>query len=98
MKNFLRNYFLPILVAVSFTACSNDLTNEVKNKLDELKNKTESLDSLINKEVDKVLTLDSLINFESGKVKKLDSLIDKTSSKFDSIANEKFKLIEKIMK
>jgi len=101
MKNISNNYFLSILAAVlaaTFLASCGNLGNEVENKLNELKNKTESLDSMINKEVDKVLTLDSLINGESEKVKKLDSLINKNSSKLDSISNEKIKLFEKIIK
>ena len=101
MKNISNNYFLYILAAVlasAFLASCGNLGNEVENKLNELKNKTESLDSMINKEVDKVLTLDSLINGESEKVKKLDSLINKNSSKLDSISNEKIKLFEKIIK
>jgi len=101
MKNTSNKYFLPILVAVLVTvflvSCGN-LSNEVENKLNELKNKTESLDSIINKEVDKVITLDSLINGESEKVKKLDSLINKNSLKLDSISKEKIKLFEKIVK
>ncbi len=97
MKCFQNNLFLTILVTFSLTGCGN-LSNEVEKKINELKNKTGSLDSLINKEVDKVLSLDSLINGESDKVKKLDSLINKTSSKLDSIANEKIKLYERIIK
>ncbi|MBN1338799.1 MAG: hypothetical protein JXA03_05710, partial [Bacteroidales bacterium] len=92
-----KNYFLPVLAFCFLSSCG-DLSKEAEKKLNELKDKTESLDSLINKEVDKVLTLDSLINLESDKVKKLDSLINKTSSKLDSIANEKVKLFEKIIK
>jgi chromosome segregation ATPase len=93
MKKITKNLFLPIL-AVYFLSSCGDINKEAENKLNELKNKTESLDSLINKEVDKVLALDSLINFESEKVKKLDSLIDKTSSKLDSISMKGSKLLE----
>jgi septal ring factor EnvC (AmiA/AmiB activator) len=80
--------FLTIFAAFLLTACNN-LSNEVENKLQQLKSKTESLDSLINKEVEKVSTLDSLINGESDKVKKLDSLINTNSSRLDSIVKEK---------
>ncbi len=97
MKYFPNKLFLTIIATFSLTACGN-LSNEVENKLNELKSKTESLDSIINKEVNKVLTLDSLINGESDKVKKLDSLINKNSSKLDSISNKKIKLYEKIIK
>jgi copper homeostasis protein CutC len=94
MKCFPNKLFLTILIPFSLTACDS-LSNEVENKLNELKNKTESLDSLINKEVDKVLTLDSLINKESVKVKILDTLINKSSSQLDSISQRGSKLLEK---
>lgn len=81
--------------AISLSACGN-ISTEVENKIQELKMKTESLDSLINKEVDKVLTLDSLVNMESEKVKKLDTLIHQSSSQLDSIAQKGSKLLEKI--
>jgi len=74
MKYFPNKLILTILATFSLTSCGN-LSKEVENKLNDLKRKTESLDSIINKEVDKVLTLDSLINSESDKFKKLDSLI-----------------------
>ena len=84
------------MLAMFLLASCGNLSNEVENKLNELKNKTESLDSLINKEVDKVLTLDSLINEEKEKVKKLDTLINKSSSQLDSISKRGSKLLEKI--
>lgn len=97
MKNFLKNCFL-LMLAIFFLSSCGDLNKEAEKRLDELKNKTESLDSLINKEVDKVLALDSLINRESDKVKKLDSIINKSSSKLDSISKEGVKFLEEIIK
>ena len=58
MKNKLNHFFMYAIVVTTLSACSN-LSTEVENKLNELQNKTESLDSLINNEVGKVLTLDS---------------------------------------
>ncbi len=49
MKKITKNLFLPIL-AVYFLSSCGDINKEAENKLNELKNKTESLDSLINKE------------------------------------------------
>ena len=97
MKRFFRNFLVLVIAVTLFTACSN-LTKEVENKLNELNDKALSMDSLLNKEVERVLSLDSLISSESDKVKKLDSLINNTSSKLDSIANEKVKRFEKIVK
>lgn len=81
---------LPIMLMVLLISCS-EMTKKVEDKLNELNNKANSLDTLINKEIDKVMALDSIINLESDKVKVLDSLINKSSSKIDSIAREKIK-------
>jgi peptidoglycan hydrolase CwlO-like protein len=86
MQHFPKHLVPALLLAFSFTACGN-LSNEVENKLNALKNKTETLDSTINKEFEKVSTLDSLINKESEKVKKLDTLINSTSSRLESISH-----------
>ena len=88
MKHFSNYLFLTILIPFFLAACSN-LSNQVDDKLNELKSKTDSLDVIINKEVDKVLTLDSLINNETGKVKKLDSIINKNTTRIDSVLNKK---------
>lgn len=67
------------------------------NKLNELKNKTELLDSIIKNEVDRISALDSLINIESERVKKLDTLLNKSSSQLDSISKRGSTLLEKII-
>jgi len=81
---------LPLVIMVLFISCS-DMSKKVEDRLNDLTNKAESLDSLVNKEIDKVLALDSIINLEGNKVKVLDSLINKSSSRIDSIAKEKIK-------
>jgi copper homeostasis protein CutC len=68
---------------------------KVEERLDDLNNKAESLDSLVNKEVEKVLILDSIINKESEKVKQLDSLIERSASRLDSIVNDKINQFKK---
>ncbi len=94
MKSILNKFFPALIITFSFISCNN-LSNEVENKLNDLNRKTVSLDSIVNKEVDKVLTLDSLINKESEKVKKLDTLINKSSSQLDSISKKGSKLLER---
>jgi PBP1b-binding outer membrane lipoprotein LpoB len=44
----MKKYFLTVLVLLFLASCSN-LSKEAEKRLDELKNKTESLDYLINK-------------------------------------------------
>jgi copper homeostasis protein CutC len=97
MTNFSIRFYLLIVALSLFSSCDSTST-QVENKLNELLNKTEALDSLINHEVDKVLTLDSLIIGESDKIKRLDSLINKNASKLDSIASNKLKVLDRVLK
>ena len=90
-----NNKVITIIFLCFFFLSCDHLNNEVENKLKELKTKTESLDSVINKEVDKVMALDSIINIESEKVKQLDSVINQNTSKIDSVVNEKIKVFNK---
>jgi hypothetical protein len=81
-----------VLALVACTGLLNscsDLGQQMDQKVDMLLKRTESLDSLVNKEFDKVRSLDSLINAEGDKIKQLDSLIDRSTSKIDSIASSK---------
>ena len=96
MQNSFKRRIFPVFIVMAFVSCNN-LSNEVENKINELKTKTESLDSLINQEVEKVSSLDSLINGESDKVKKLDSIINKKVSAIDSISGEKFKQLKGVV-
>ena len=93
MKKKLK-IFLPLMLLLIFNACT-EMGRKVEEKLDDLNNKAESLDSLVNKEVDKVLILDSIINRESEKVKKLDSLIERSASRLDSIVTDKINQFKK---
>jgi ABC-type transporter Mla subunit MlaD len=88
MNKFCAKYLGLIIVIVCLTSCE-DISNQVDKKLDALDQKTKSLDSLVNKELDKVESLDSLIEKETNKVKKLDSLMEKSGSRLDSIVNRK---------
>jgi hypothetical protein len=67
------------------------MNKKVEEKLNDLSNKANSLDSLVNKEIEKVMALDSIINPEGKKVIVLDSLINKSSSGIDSIVKERIK-------
>ena len=93
MRKQLR-IILPLLMMVLFISCS-EMSKKVEDQLNDLTNKAESLDSLVNKEIDKVMELDSIINLEGNKVKVLDSLINKSSSRIDSIATEKIRSFKK---
>ena len=84
---------LPLMIMVLFISCS-EMSKKVEDQLNDLTNKAQSLDSLVNKEIDKVMELDSIINMEGNKVKVLDSLINKSSLRIDSIAKEKIRSLK----
>lgn len=90
MKILKMNSFLA-MGALFFLFSCGDLSQEAEKRLNELREKTAALDTLINKEVDKVLALDSLIDSEKGKVKELDSLVKKAGTKLDSISQKLYK-------
>jgi len=96
MKRLLKNCLIIIMPIGLFTSCG-DINKKVEEQLYQLEQKTNQLDSIVNKEVDKVMALDTLINFENKKIQKLDSLINKSSTKLDSIINKKTKQIENII-
>jgi len=89
----LKNFSAFLLAVFILSSCSN-IGEQAEKKLKELQDKTASLDSLLNNQLDRVATLDSIINTEGVKVKKIDSLINTTSSKLDSIAKDKAKMLE----
>lgn len=94
MGKVLKNSIFLAFFSITFLSC-NDISKKVDEKMELLLKKTETLDSLINQEVDKVLTLDSLIDKEHEKVIKLDSVIQKSSTKLDSIVNKITKPLSK---
>jgi septal ring factor EnvC (AmiA/AmiB activator) len=78
-------YSFVFILFLAFMSSCGDLRKEVEDKLNLLESKAESLDSLINKEFEKVIELDSLLKKETEKVKKLDSIIEKSASRIDSV-------------
>ncbi|MGF1565839.1 MAG: hypothetical protein ACFCUH_10775 [Flavobacteriales bacterium] len=84
-------------MSVALWSCGN-ISDEVECKLQQLENKTKSLDSLVNTEINKVQSLDSLIEQESAKVKQLDTLLNKASTQLDSLSKKGGKLFENITK
>lgn len=91
------NRSLLSIMAIGFFASCSDMGKKVEDKLIDLDTKAEQLDSLVNREVDRVMELDTLISSENARVKKLDSMIERNSSKIDSIAREKIQLLKEIV-
>lgn len=96
MKNILKSSLYIFLIAASITSCG-DMSKKVEVKYNELNNKVNQLDSLVNKEVGKVMALDSLINIEGDKIKKLDSLVNKSTFKIDSVTKTKIESLRNII-
>lgn len=94
MKLLHKPFILIVIMLFVLTACGK-LSNEVE-KLNELKTKVESIDSLVDNEINKVKKLDTIIKKESDKVKKLDTLIRKSSSQLDSISKKGSTILKKI--
>ncbi len=89
-------YSVLVIVVLLVASSCGDISQKVEDKLHLLNSKAEKLDSIVNKELDKVISLDSLIEKEGDKVKRLDSLIDKSTAKLDSITNAKKNTFEKL--
>ena len=97
MKVVKRPSLLFIIITIAFLSSCSDISKKVEDKLYELESKTVQLDSIVNKEIDRVMELDTLIDFEKIKLKKLDSLIEKNASKIDSITTDKMQLLNEIV-
>lgn len=83
-------------VAVVLLTSGCEFSRQAEEKLNEINNKVERLDSTVNNEINKVRELDSMINFEGSEIRKVDSLINNASSKFDSVTNRKIESLENI--
>lgn len=102
---------LSLLLLLAFTTSCENLEGKLQEKVDLINAKAESLDSLMNKELEKVGSLDSMLNRELDKVdsldlminqklekvNSLDSLINETSSKVDSMVQGKVDRINRII-
>lgn len=92
MKHWFKKMLL-IAISSPFLGACSEMSTKVEQQLNELKTKTESLDSLVNQEIEKVIQLDSVLMEETEKVKKMDSIIQKSASAVDSLAKVKAKVL-----
>ncbi|MCK0124758.1 hypothetical protein MWU76_10120 [Gelidibacter sp. F2691] len=97
MKEQITKNLLCIVTIGLFASCDADVNKKLENKLYELELKTESLDSMVNREMNNIKNFDSFINFESDKIKKLDSVVTESSSKIDSMVGGKLELLKEII-
>src|SRR5680860_684433 len=94
----LVNRSLLFTLAIGFFGSCNDMDKKLEEKLNELDSRAEGLDSIVDRELDRVRDLDGLIDFENVKIKKLDSVMTESSSRIDSIAREKIEALNEIIK
>ena len=69
----LKTIFQFLFAVILFTSC-NELRNEVDNQLNEVKNKTNYLDSTVKDKIHKAKDIDTLIKKESENLKNLERL------------------------
>lgn len=83
----LSKKILVVALAAGFFASCGDVSRKVNEKIEELTQKSESLDSLVNNEINEILPIDSLMKTEQEKFTQIDSLVQKPIKKLDSIVN-----------
>lgn len=81
-------YVIILLATSLFVSCSES-RKKAKEKLKELNEQAEQLNSVLDEGIKKIEALDSVIGAEAEQLKEIDSLIEKTSANIDSIATEK---------
>ena len=96
MMNHTIRTILPFLLMYLFSSCGS-MESKIDEKLMQLENKTRSLDSLVNTEVEKVMSLDSLIEKEKSKIMQLDTLIESSTSRIDSLKAKSNRIIPKVL-
>ena len=95
MKNILKPFLL-LFVTAGFVASCEEHRQRATEKLDELNQKTEELNSAIDSGLQKMESLDSVVRTGAEQIKEYDSLVTRSTSKIDSIAKEKAKAWEEL--
>ena len=95
MKSLYRYSFI-FLFGIGLLAACSETRKRATDKLNELNQQAEELNSAVDDGFKKVESLDSVVRSGSEQLKQYDSLIKKNSSKIDSIAKEKAKAWEEL--
>lgn len=94
MKQILKYTMLVFVVGI-FLACQES-RERAAQKLNELNDQIEQVNTTLNDGIKKIESLDSIIGAETKQIKEIDSLIRSTSTKIDSIATEKMETLKNI--
>ena len=95
MKNSLKLNIL-VFVAACFLVSCEESRQRATEKLNELNEKTEELNTVLDDGLQKIESLDSVVRSGAEQIKEYDSLVTRSTSKLDSIAKEKAKAWEEL--
>lgn len=95
MKKLFKNSFI-IFFSIGLLVSCSESRKKATEKLNELNEKTEELNSALDDGFKKIESLDSVVRSGAEQIKEYDSLITKSTSKIDSIAKEKAKAWEEL--
>ena len=95
MKNIFKPFLL-LFVTAGFLVSCEESRQRATEKLNELNQKTEELNSVLDDGLQKIESLDSVVRSGAEQIKEYESLVTKSTSKIDSIAREKAKAWEEL--
>lgn len=95
MKNILRHSFI-LLFSIIFLVSCEESRKRATDKLNELNERTEELNTAIDNGLEKIESIDSVVRKGTEQLREVDSLVTKSTSKLDSIAKEKAKAWEEL--
>ena len=95
MKKLIK-YSPILLLTMGFLASCSESRNRATEKLNELNQQAEELNTAVDDGLKKIESFDSVVRTGAERIKEYDSLIKRNSSKIDSFAKEKTKAWEEL--
>ena len=95
MKAILRKTALLLFTAGLLASCEES-RQKATEQLNELNQKTEELNTVLDDGLQKIGSLDSVVRSGAEQIKEYDSLVTRSTSRLDSIAKEKAKAWEEL--
>lgn len=85
-----------LLFTAGFLVSCEESRQKATEKLNELNQKTEELNTVLDDGLQKIESLDSVVRSGADQIKEYDSLVTRSTSRLDSIAKEKAKAWEEL--
>ena len=95
MKQLIKYSSILLITTIFLVSCSES-RKRATEKLNELNQQAEELNSAVDDGLKKIESFDSVVRTGAGQIKEYDSLIKRNSSKIDSIAKKKTKAWEEL--